>query len=624
MSLRTSQPTAQSRNQTLDSESVARRSLALLRSTDCRLLLSRMVLLLVALMIAALPACTNAQSTLGTATSPDSQTNAQPAKLGKLGTVNFPTSARSQEAQAHFLRGVAALHSFWYSVALNEFRAATKIEPDFMMGYWGEAMAHNHPIWGDPQETEAARKVLAKIKDTSKLTPREQAYLNAVKVLYGEGDKLTRDRAYSAAMAEIYRKYPDDEDAALFYALSLMGTVQPGNAAGLQARLRAGAIAAEVYKHNPNHPGAAHYVIHAYDDPENAIKALDAARRYAKIAPDAPHALHMPSHIFLQLGMWSEAAASNEASWAAAAAQEKPKDRPVSTSDLEGYHSLHWLNYIYLQQGRYHDAQELLTRMRKELAASSPDNPLQLYYGAYTYANMAAAFVVETKRRNSVNELFEPLQALAKANSPTEASGSAQSPQPQNAAIQAALMSLQTLPTFVQGLGAAKQGSAAANRSIAELQTIAKQYSGTQEPALAQALKRLEIQRLEIAAASSAANGNFNQAIETMKQATALEASLSPPLGPPELIKPSHELFGEILLQAKRPKEASEQFANSLRRQENRAHSLLGTARAAAQIGDTQGATTAYAQFAQQWQQADTQLPELREAQDYSKRVDAR
>jgi hypothetical protein len=605
MSVQTSQPTAQTRNQT----------------RDRKLLSYKVALLLVALIIATLPACTNPQqSTSETARPPAIQTTAPPAKLGKLGTVNFPTSARSQQAQAHFLRGVAALHSFWYSVALDEFRAATKIEPDFMMGYWGEAMAHNHPIWGDPQETEAARQVLKNIKDTSKLTPREQAYLNAVQILYGEGDQPARDRAYATAMEKIYRNYPDDEDAALFYALSLMGTVQPGDPDGLQTRLRAGAIATEVYKQYPNHPGAAHYVIHAYDDPENAIKALDAAQRYAKIAPDVPHALHMPSHIFLQLGMWSEAAASNEASWAAAAAQEKPKDRPITASDLEGYHSLHWLNYIYLQQGRYSDAQELLTRMQKELAASSPDNPLQLYYGAYTYANMAAAYVVETERWDAANELFEPLQVLAKANP----AGQAKSPLPQNAAIQAALMSLQTLPTFVRGLGAAQQGSAAADNSIAELQTIAKQYSGIQEPALAQALKRLEIQRLEIAAASSAAKGDFNQAIETMKQATALEASLSLPLGPPELIKPSHELFGEILLQAKRPQEASEQFAISLRRQENRARSLLGTARAAAANGDTQSATKAYAQFAQQWQQADAQLPALREAKDYSKQADVR
>jgi tetratricopeptide (TPR) repeat protein len=266
-------------------------------------------LLLAAFVMVLLAACTAEQS--------ESIGSDESINMGKLGAVEFPTSAQSAKAQARFLRGVAALHSFWYPVALDEFRESTKIEPDFMMGYWGEAMAHNHPIWGDPQETDAARQVLEKIKDTPKLTQRERAWLNAVKVLYGEGDKPARDRAYSAAMERIYRDYPDDAEAALFYALSLLGTVNPEDPAGLQTRLRAGEIASEVYQKNPSHPGAAHYVIHAYDDPENAARALNAAHRYAEIAPEAPHALHMPSHIFLQLGMWPEAAGSNEASWAA-------------------------------------------------------------------------------------------------------------------------------------------------------------------------------------------------------------------------------------------------------------------------------------------------------------------
>ena len=322
------------------------------------------------------------------------------AQLDKLGTVDFPTSGSAQ-AQAHFLRGVAALHSFWYEVALEEFRESTKIEPDFMMGYWGEAMAHNHPIWGDPQETEAARKVLANIRDTSKLTPRERAYVQAVQVLYGDGEKPARDRAYSAAMEKIYRDFPDDVEAALFYALSLMGTVSPEDPAGVQTRLRAGEIASEVYKKHPNHPGAAHYVLHAFDDPENAPKALDAARRYAAIAPDAPHALHMPSHIFLQLGMWPEAAASNEASWAASDTWVKQKNLPISKRD---YHSLHWLLYIYLQQGRYAKAEALLTQMRQSLAEFPKDDPRNLMFGTFTLANMAATFVVETAQWDTAEQ----------------------------------------------------------------------------------------------------------------------------------------------------------------------------------------------------------------------------
>ncbi len=136
------------------------------------------------------------------------------AQQSKLGKVDFPTSG-SRKAQGHFIRGLAALHSFWFEEALDEFRQSTKVEPDFMMGYWGEAMAHNHPLWAE-QDTEAARKVIEKIKDTPKLTARERAYINAVRALYGEGDKLTRDRAYQAAMEKVYRDYPDDLEAAVF------------------------------------------------------------------------------------------------------------------------------------------------------------------------------------------------------------------------------------------------------------------------------------------------------------------------------------------------------------------------------------------------------------------------
>lgn len=272
---------------------------------------NRVVFLLLAFVTAMLAAC--ATPLRFEQARPD-----EPAKLGELGTVEFPTTCSSQ-AQSRFVRGLAALHSFWYPVALEEFRVTTRIDPNCMMGYWGEAMAHNHPIWGDPQETEAARKVIEKIRVTSELTPRERAYLNAVKILYGEDDKTARDKAYADAMEKLHREYPNDAEAALFYALALMGSARPEDAGALQTRLRAGEIASEVFKKNPNHPGAAHYVIHAYDDPKHAHLALDAAQRYAEIAPAAPHALHMPSHIFLQLGMWPETAASNKASWAASA-----------------------------------------------------------------------------------------------------------------------------------------------------------------------------------------------------------------------------------------------------------------------------------------------------------------
>src|SRR5689334_7410513 len=322
------------------------------------------------------------------------------AQQSQLGRVEFPTSG-SPAAQAHFLRGLAALHSFWYEEALEAFRESTKLDPDFMMGYWGEAMTYNHPLWSE-QDLDAARQAIAKIKDTPKLTDRERAYLNAVKALYGEGDKRARDVAYSAAMEKVYRAYPEDLDAAAFYSLSLLGLMRPGEK-GYHLQAQAGAIALAVYEKNPNHPGAAHYIIHAFDDPDHAILALPAARRYADIAPEAHHARHMPSHIFLQLGMWPEAAASNESAWESSDNWMKRKNLSVSVRD---YHSLHWLMYAYLQQGRYRKAEELLKLMKQVMADSTYDNKLRPGYYENNYANMAAAFIVETERWNLAAELF--------------------------------------------------------------------------------------------------------------------------------------------------------------------------------------------------------------------------
>jgi tetratricopeptide (TPR) repeat protein len=535
-----------------------------------------------------------------------------PAQNSQLGNVQFPTSG-SEKAQAHFLRGLAALHSFWYEEALEAFRESTRIEPDFMMGYWGEAMAQNHPLWSE-QDTPAARLVTAKINETSKLSPRERAYLNAVKLLYSEGDKRARDTAYSNAMEKIYRDYPDDLDAATFYSLSLLGLVNT-NEKTYRLQARAGAIALEVYQKNPSHPGAAHYIIHAFDDPDHAILALPAARRYAGIAPEAYHARHMPSHIFLQLGMWPEAAASNESAWEASDSWMKRKNLSPNVRD---YHSLHWLLYAYLQQGRYSKAEELLTLMKKTMAESTYDNKLRPGYYENNYANMAAAFVVETERWELAGTLFPKSALAAQPAAGTAATGShgghGQSQAAPDSKASAPLTvrssnSGQRLPDFVRRLAASVQGSAD-GKPLADEQT--GKSSGNPQASIGD---------LEIAAVAASMKKDHDQAVELMKKAIALEEQMGPPSGPPSLVKPSHELFGEILLRAGKPEAAAEQFKTALQRQPNRARSLLGAARAAARSGDQRGATSAYARLSEQWQLADKGLPELREAQDYLKQA---
>jgi tetratricopeptide (TPR) repeat protein len=490
------------------------------------------------------------------------------AQESRLGVVEFPTSARSQEAQARFVRGVAALHSFWYPEALEEFRAAIRIEPGFAMGYWGEAMAHNHPVWGDSQDTDAAREVVARLPSASAVTPRERAYLDAVKALYGEGEKPARDGAYAAAMEKVHRDYPDDLEAGTFHALALLGlaygrgshdAAAPRDATALRTRMRAAAIAQEVFRREPNHPGAAHYILHAFDDPDHAILALPAARRYAGIAPAAPHALHMPSHIFLQLGMWPEAVAANEAAWQASLSERVPD-----------FHSLHWLLYTLLQQDRESDARPLLATMRNSLAKVPQDDRRNQGHGAYLQAVMSATYLVETEQWAEAATLLPQQNSHAGSQ---QGSGS-----------YAALAALAQSPAvFARGLAAAITGSGEVQGAIATLEEVRRQIAGAQVPFAANMGPVLEIQALEIAAAASAGRGRFDEAIATMRHATALEQAMPVPPGPPPVIKPSHELMGAILLRAGRHEEAKQAFATSLFRHPERARSLKGAEQAAGQ-----------------------------------------
>jgi len=541
------------------------------------------------------------------------------AQGARLGSVKFPNSG-SEKVQAHFLRGLAALHSFWYEEALEAFRESTRIEPDFMMGYWGEAMAHNHPLWSE-QDTVAARSVIAGIKDNAKLTARERAFLDAVKQLYAEGkDKRARDSAYSAAMEKLYRDYPDDLDAAAFYSLSLLGMASQ-NEKGYRLQARAAAIALEVYQRNPNHPGAAHYIIHAFDDPDHAVLALPAARRYAEIAPEAHHARHMPAHIFLQLGMWPEAAASNESAWESSDAWMKRKNLSASVRD---YHSLHWLLYVYLQQGRYRKAGELLNLMKTTMSGSTYENKLRPGYYENNYANMAAAYVFETERWDLGSKLFpESDQARSSAPASPEIGGGhgGHGAKPGAIGAEGALGAMTVrasnrgliLPIFTRGYAFARSDSKEFEKSLTGLRSMALETSPGRE--------MLEIRQLEISAVAASTKKDHARAIEFMKRATDLEETLAPPSGPPALLKPTHELFGEILLLAGKPDAAAEQFKIALQRQPNRARSLIGTARAAVATGDRTGAATAYQKLLDQWRHADEDLPELREARDFLKQA---
>ena len=237
---------------------------------------------------------------------------AQSAAPGELGSVSFPTSAKGP-SQTAFLVGVKALHNFEFDTAGEAFREAQKADPGFALAYWGEAMSYNHPLWAE-QDIASARRALERLAPTAAARAakapagKERGLVEAVDVLFGAGDKYARDVAYSAAMKRLHEQQPADDEVSVLYALSLLGTARPGEKSVRNA-MQAAAIAEDIFQRNPKHPGAAHFIIHSFDDPDHAILALPAARAYSKIAPAAAHALHMPSHIFVQLGMWDDVVA---------------------------------------------------------------------------------------------------------------------------------------------------------------------------------------------------------------------------------------------------------------------------------------------------------------------------
>src|SRR5262245_61584612 len=325
------------------------------------------------------------------ALAPPAHTVSAQAPAVELGTINFPTSA-TPAAQAPFLVGTKALYNFEFDIAAEAFRESQKADPDFALAYWGEAMSFNHPLWAE-QDLASARKALERLAPTAAAraakapTGKERELIEAADVLFGNGDKLARDIAYSQAMGRMHAKSPQDDELSVMYALSLLGTARPGEKSARNA-MQAAALVLDVFQRRPQHPGAAHFIIHAFDDPDHAILSLTAARAYSKIAPSAAHALHMPSHIFVQLGMWDDVVASNVVAYKAAVDLADKKNLPRGRED---FHTLGWLQYAYLQQGKVDEAQKCVDSA-KAVADKNLDNP-RIRDG---YAAMKARQIVET------------------------------------------------------------------------------------------------------------------------------------------------------------------------------------------------------------------------------------
>src|SRR3954466_13033952 len=468
-----------------------------------------------------------------------------PKKTVELGSIHFPTSAKPA-AQAPFLTGVKALYNFEFDIAADAFREAQKADPAFALGYWGEAMSYNHPLWAQ-QDLAAARKALEKLAPTAAARAakapagKERELMESVEVLFGAGDKLARDIAYADALKAMHAKYPADDEIACFYSLALLGTGRPG-VSNTRNAMQAAAIAQGIFQRNPKHPGAAHYIIHSFDDPDHAILSLKAAREYSKIAPSAAHALHMPSHIFVQLGMWDDVIASNVVAYKAAVDLAAAKNLPRGRED---FHTLSWLQYAYLQEGKFDEAQKCVDQAK---AVADQDTAANIRDG---YAAMKARQVVETARWE---KLALRVGAVKDGGAPGYDGSAAY--------------------LLAAGLSAAKLGDlATANVALDKLKAMRTQAESGSN---AYRAKPFAIMENEVAAVIASTQKDVAAAEKHLKDATQIELSLDAPSGPPEPIKPSFELYGALLQSQGKAKEAAAQFEQSLMRMPNRRAALEG------------------------------------------------
>ncbi|MCG8309581.1 MAG: hypothetical protein MI975_19450 [Cytophagales bacterium] len=512
----------------------------------------------------------------------------------KLGTINFEASG-DEVAQPYFMKGMLLLHNFEYADAAEEFEMAQLLDPNFVMAYWGEAMCYNEPVWFR-QDFEKGRGALYKlgVKAEDRIgkakTDVEKDFIKSIELLYGdEPDIKVRNRNYEAAMAEMYKIYGSSEEIAAFYALSILGNCYTGNerekkdlASGILMKLNAA---------NPNHPGVLNYLIHIFDDPSQAYRGKKAAESYFKLARDSKYGLHAPSHIFLAIGDWEKVVKSNEASWAAAEAWVKKRKKSLEDRD---YHSLWWLQYGYLQQGKHVKALELLENMNRD-ARYSKSERLRFHL-----AMMRGHYLVE-----SGNWMSDVVQIQI----PTKGFSA----------------STKNMCFYVEAMAAIEkndfprvrwyldqmtdQRMVEQNRKMAfnDFRTCGTSLI-TRDAGLELELARAECMEWELQALLALKTGKYDEAETYIKKAVDLEDKARYEPGPPVILKPSREMFGEILLAKGNDQGAIEQFDLALRRAPNRSLSLLGKYKALKNLGELQKAAQVKEMLMKNWSGADEQV----------------
>ena len=498
----------------------------------------------------------------------------------QVGTVDFETSA-APAAQEEFLKGVAILHSFGFQDAIEVFQKAQALEPGFALAYWGEAMAENgNPLMAPTeQDLPAAREALSKLGRTREeragkaKTEREKMWMEAVETLYGAGEKDERDQAYAGAMEKIVARYPEDLEARSFYALALLGTVRrAGN--DFREQIKAAAVAEEIFREHPTHPGAAHYIIHAFDDPLHAPLALYAADRYAEIAPDVEHALHMPSHIYVQLGLWDKTVMSNRRAYDASVAWVRAKGLSDTKRD---FHALAWMEYGYLQRGELSKAKECIEEIRPLAEREATTDRIKA-----TLGNMRARYMLESGdwdaypipadellKRRYAGDLYLLLAAGFKAVNQGD---------------------LKTAETIERRLAELEGQETAGLKSYFQGQVTLEDLKVS-----------TTVAQRELAALIRLVKGEHQEAVRLMEEAMEKEKGMHPAYGPPEPIVPPFELYGYVLLESGRAEEALEVFEEMLVRMPNRALAILGAARSADKLGRREVAGKHYQALRSMW-----------------------
>jgi tetratricopeptide (TPR) repeat protein len=499
---------------------------------------------------------------------------------GHLGKVSFPTSC-DPKVQAEFEQAVAMLHSFWYNAAEELFKAILAKDPSCTVTAWGyAAILMNNPLAGvgaSPANAKKAQDAIEHARAHPPGTQRERDYVEAVAAYYEDWankPEKARQLARSNAFEALAAKYPDDDEARIFSALYIAGTQSQADQT-YAAYMRAVAILEPMFARYPDHPGVAHYLIHSYDAPPIAAKGLVAARRYAGIAPDAPHALHMPSHIFTRVGAWDESIATNLRS---ADAARKGGDWP------EAYHASDYAVYACLQLARDADARKL---MQEALRYSYGDSPLPA--GAYAKAAMPARLALERGDWKAASQLqVIPMERLPY----TEA-----------------------ITYFARAIGSARSGDpAAAENEAAQLAAIQKKLEDARNTYWA---TETEVQRLAVAAWIAQARGNAQEAERLMRASADLEDRQEKHIVTPGRMVPARELLGDLLREQKRYDAALKEYEASRLREPNRYRNYAGSAMAAEGMGDRKAAAGYYAKLIELAGTSDGARPELTRAKAF-------